>query len=92
MVTWNERKRQTNLRHHGLDFEGCEEVFDSPVVTAEDTRIAYGEERINLLGWLRHRVVHMTYTERGDHLHVISLREATKHEARYYFQVVSRES
>ena len=27
---------------------------------------------INLLGWLRDRVVHMTYTERGEELHLIS--------------------
>lgn len=89
MVTWDERKREANLRNHGLDFEGCETVFDHPVVTQEDTRMAYGEHRINLLGWLRDRVVHMTYTERGEDLHVISLREATQHEARYYFKAVS---
>ena len=89
MVTWDEWKREDNLHNHGLDFEGCEEVFDHPVVTQEDTRVAYGEQRINLLGWLRGRVVHMTYTERREDLHVISLREATKHEARYYFEAVS---
>ena len=90
MVTWDERKRETNLRQHGLDFDGCEEVFDHPVITAEDQRTAYGEQRINLLGWLHGRVVHMTYTELGDDdLRVISLREATKHEARYYFEAVS---
>jgi uncharacterized DUF497 family protein len=92
VVTWDDRKRQANLRHHGLDFEGCEAVFDGPVITVEDSRMAYGEQRINLLGWLYDRVVHMTYTERGENLHVISLREATKHEARYYFKVLSRES
>jgi len=89
VVKWDERKRQANLHYHGLDFEGCEAVFDEPVVTVEDSRMAYGEQRINLLGWLQDRVVHMTYTERGENLHVISLREATKHEARYYFKVVS---
>jgi uncharacterized DUF497 family protein len=33
----------------------------------------------------------MTYTERGECLHVISLREATKHEVRYYFETLSRQ-
>jgi len=89
VATWDERKRRANLRRHGLDYDGCEAVFDAPVVTAEDTREAYGEQRMNLLGWLHGRVVHMTYTERGEDLHVLSLREATKHEARYYFKVVS---
>ena len=38
VITWDERKRQTNLRRHQLDFVGCEAVFDHPVVTLEDTR------------------------------------------------------
>jgi uncharacterized protein len=89
VATWDERKRQANLRNHGLDFDGCEAVFDHPVVTVDDWRRAYGEQRINLLGWLDGLIVHMTYTERGENLHVISLREATNHETRYYFKVLS---
>lgn len=46
---------------------------------------------MNLLGWLRGRVVHMTYTEREDVLRVISLRKATRHEARAYFEILSHE-
>lgn len=64
-------------------------MFDSPVLTAEDVRASYDEQRINLIGWLHGRVVRLTYTERGEDLHVISLREATQHEARYYFQALS---
>ena len=89
MTTWDESKRLRNLKVHGLDFVGCEAVFDCPVVAWEDAREAYGEQRINLLGWLDGVVVHMTYTERGDELHVISLRKAEKHEARYYAKEVS---
>jgi len=88
--TWDDDKRQANLRDHGLDFAGCEAVFDHPVITAEDDREAYGEQRINLLGFLAGRVVHMTYTERGEDTHVISLREATKHEIRIYRETISR--
>jgi uncharacterized protein len=91
VATWDERKRDANLRRHGLDFEGCESVFDYPVITREDARKAYGEQRINLLGWLDGRVVQLTYTERGEDLHVISLREATKYEARTYFKVLSHQ-
>jgi len=39
VVTWGERKREANLRRHGLDFKGCEAMFDGPVLTAEDTRV-----------------------------------------------------
>ncbi|MDP2835179.1 MAG: BrnT family toxin [Pseudomonadota bacterium] len=86
MVTWDEAKRQLNLRNHGLDFVGCEAVFDGPVETWDDNREAYGELRINLLGLLNGVVVHMTYTERGDDLHVISLRKAEKYEIRFFTQ------
>ena len=84
MVIWDESKRHLNLRNHGLDFVGCEAVFDAPVLTEDDAREAYGEQRINLLGWLRGSVVHMTYTERGGDLHIISLRKATPHEIRRF--------
>ncbi len=89
MATWDEAKRLGNLKVHGVDFIGCESVFDGPVVTWEDVREAYGEQRINLLGWLNGIVVHMTYTERGDEPHVISLRKAEKHEIRRYAKEVS---
>jgi uncharacterized protein len=89
MPTWTEAKRAINIKAHSLDFVGCDEVFDSPILTWEDARLAYGEQRINLLGWLQGRVVHMTYTERGDEPHIISLRKADKHEIRRYTQEIS---
>jgi uncharacterized protein len=84
MPSWDEAKRLRNIREHELDFVGCEAVFDGPIVTWEDDRENYGEQRINLLGWLNGIVVHMTYTERGDEPHIISLRKAVKHEIRHY--------
>lgn len=90
MITWDETKRQSNLRKHGLDFVGCEEVFDGPVLSDEDKRFAYGEQRISLIGWLRGQVVHMTYTERTGNLHIISLRKVTRHELERYQKEISR--
>ncbi len=84
MPTWDESKRLRNIKRHGLDFIGCEAVFVGPVVTWEDDREVYGEHRISLLGWLNGIVVQMTYTERGDEPHDISLRKAEKHEIRRY--------
>ena len=88
MITWDEAKRLGNIKNHGLDFVGCESVFDSPVITRDDDRLRYGEQRINLLGVLAGKIVHMTYTERGEALHIISLRMATKHETRHYLSQV----
>ncbi len=89
MITWDESKRERNLQKHELDFLGCESIFDFPVISWDDDREAYGELRINLLGWFNDRVVHITYTERGDDLHVISLRKAKKHEIRRYQKALS---
>lgn len=89
MATWDEPKRLRNIRAHGLDFVGCEAVFDMPVLSWEDSRESYGEHRINLLGFLDGVVVHMTYTERGNEPHIISLRKAEKHEIRRYAKEVA---
>ena len=90
MATWDDRKRQSNLKKHELDFVGCEAVFDGPVVAWDDDRETCGELRINLLGWLHGTMVHMTYTERGDDFHVISLRKAVKHEIRYFIAQIAQ--
>jgi uncharacterized DUF497 family protein len=60
MVTWDETKHAENLAKHGLDFFGVEAVFDGPLVRWEDDRQAYGEQRMNALGFLDGVVVHLT--------------------------------
>ena len=90
MPTWNESTRESNLRDHGLDFVGCETIFDGPVVVLEDDRERYGEQRLNVIGWLGSVVVHMTYTERKNDFYVISLREAEKHEIKRFIKEITR--
>lgn len=92
MVTWDESKRQLTIRSHGLDFLGCEVVWDGPVLAQEDDREPYGEQGVNLIGFLRGDIVFMTYTERGSDFHVISLRRATSHEIKAFTRWVSGQS
>lgn len=87
MLTWDEAKRKLNIRNHGLDFDGCDAIWDHFTVTREDKRQAYGEARQVCFGVLDGEVVVMVYTERRNGPHVISLRKAEKHEARYYRKV-----
>jgi uncharacterized DUF497 family protein len=89
MMTWDDTKRQANIRKHGLDFKACDTLFDYPVLVEEDTREAYGEQRLTVIGFLDGQVVHMTYTEIPDGLNVISLRRASKHEVKRLQQAVS---
>ena len=86
MPTWDERKRRTNIKRHGLDFEGAEAIWDNLTVTREDIRHSYGEARFVTFGLLDGEVVVLVYTEREADIHIISLRRAEKYEARYYFE------
>ena len=87
MLTWDEAKRKLNIKTHGLDFLGCDAIWDNFTVTREDRRQVYGESRLVCFGILAGKVVVLVYAERPRGPHVISLRKAEKHEARYYRQV-----
>ncbi len=86
MITFDESKRRTNIKVHGLDFIGCEAIWDNFTITREDKRRDYGEKRLVTFGLLDGDVVMLVYTERSEAPHVISLRKAEKYEARYYFE------
>jgi uncharacterized protein len=88
VFAWDEAKRRANLKKHGIDFVDAEKIFSGVTLTAEDTRGAYGEPRFLTLGLLEDQVVSVTHTERGDDIRIISIRKATKHEARYYFSQI----
>jgi uncharacterized DUF497 family protein len=78
-----------NLRKHGIDFEDAQKIFRGLTLTVEDDREAYGERRFLTLGLLDDQVVSVAHTERGDEIRIISIRKATKHEARFYFSQIT---
>jgi uncharacterized DUF497 family protein len=90
MVTFDETKRLLNIRRRRIDFAACEALFDGPTMSLEDRHDAYGEQRINALGFHAGEVVHVTYTERGEDLRVISVRKAEKHEIRLFAKFLAR--
>ena len=83
--TWDEIKRKTNLKKHGLDFVVAEKVFSGPTATIEDERPYGGEQRFNTSGLLGARVVVITHTETEREIRIISMREAEKHEIKEFF-------
>ena len=89
MITWDESKRRRNLKKHGLDFADAEQVFTGVTYTYEDDRLVYGEQRVITLGRLREIVVSIVHTEENDHIHIISMRKATKREREIYFESVT---
>jgi len=89
MFVWDEAKRWLNLRKHGIDFADAEKIFRGVTFTAEDTREDYGEQRFLTLGLLEDQVVSVAHTEQGEEIRIISIRKATKHEARFYFSQIT---
>jgi uncharacterized protein len=90
MISYDENKRQLNLKKHHIDFIGCEEVFAGFTLTREDTRENYGETRFQTLGLWQGVVVFIVHTPHGESEHIISIRKAEKHEQRISWQHFNR--
>ena len=88
MITWDEPKRRENLCKHGIDLALLEDVFDAPLLTVEDDREAYGEQRLQSLAFWRGRVVFLIWTERPHAAHLISYRHANQCQTQNYFAAV----
>jgi uncharacterized protein len=86
---WDETKRKSNLRSHGIDFIGTEQVFEGVTVTILDDRFDYGEARFVTFGLLDGRVVAIAHTETDEIIRIISVRKATKYEESSYFKEIS---
>lgn len=85
-IVWDEPKRRTNLKKHGLDFADAAQAIAGVSLTMEDARFDYGEQRFITLGMIGDTVVVIAHTETPKELRVISMRKATKNEQALYFQ------
>ena len=85
---WDESKRLSNIRKHGIDFVDVPEVFADDAIIFEDTRFDYSESRYIVIGILKGRVVVVAYTERKDTIRIISARKATSHEQINFFKKI----
>jgi len=83
MSTWDDAKRDQNFRDHGIDFADLEEFFSGDLLTREDTRQAYQEQRLQSIGVFEGVALFVVWTPRGedgDIPHLISARKAETHE------------
>ena len=84
--THDPKKRATNLKKHGYDFEDATQVIESGrTVTFEDRRFGYGEQRFITLGVLREDVVVIATAETDEEIRVISMRKAERNEQEIYY-------
>lgn len=84
--TWDEAKRRSNLRKHGLDFADAHKVFAGPMVLFEDDRVDYGEQRMIGMGLLGALVVLIVHVESDETIRIISMRKADSDETDLYYQ------
>ncbi len=81
-------KQASNLEKHGLDLADAREVIESgQSVTFEDRRFDYGEQRFVTLGPHGKSLVAIVTAETENHIRIISMRKADRHE-----QIIYREN
>jgi uncharacterized DUF497 family protein len=84
---WDDAKAAQNLRDHGVAFDRSVKAFLDPfALEVLDEREDYGEERFNLVGMYEGVLLHVTYTERGTRIRIISARRAERHEQDDYYR------
>lgn len=88
--TWDLSKAILNAQKHKVSFEEAEQVFNDPLhLSVMDHRFSYFEERWITVGQSEGRrlvvVAHLLFDSDGEEvIRIISTREATKNEQRYY--------
>ena len=83
---WDTDKAAKNLRKHQVSFDEAATVFDDPVfITSVDEEHSEDEERYVTVGLSkRGRLLVVAHTDRGGQIRIISVRKATRKEARFY--------
>jgi uncharacterized DUF497 family protein len=85
---WDEAKRRSNIKRHGIDFVDVDEVFAGEAITFLDDRYDYGETRFLTFGLLWGEVVAIVHIETDEVIRIISVRRASKDEEETYFKEV----
>ncbi|MGA3135130.1 MAG: BrnT family toxin [Terracidiphilus sp.] len=85
MFVWDEAKRKSNLKKHGLDFRDAHLVYNNPDKCTYDSSRADERRLLDIaVAVIRGRLLALIYTERGDDVRVISFRPASREEREQY--------
>lgn len=90
MYQWDAKKREANLRDHGIDFAEAHHFDWETAIISIDDREDYGELREMAIGFIGVRLHTMVFTRRGGNIRIISLRKANRSEMRRYVNAISR--
>jgi uncharacterized protein len=87
VFVWDEAKRLSNLKKHGLDFRDAYLIYDNPEKCTYD---ASREDEYRLmdvvLAMLKGRLLTLVYMEIAEDVRVISFRNASREERKAYEQ------
>ena len=84
MYEWDAGKRQANLAKHGVDFADMDAFeWDTAALDVDED---HAESRWIAIGFIGAVLYFVVFTERGDNIRIISLRKATRREARNYVE------
>lgn len=85
MYVWDEAKRKSNLKKHGLDFRDAYLVYENPnKCTYEASRDDEYRLMDVALAVLKGKLLSLVYTEDGEDVRVISFRNASREERKRY--------
>lgn len=85
-ITFDPAKDQTNQTKHGVSLGLAAELDWPDVLVKSDTRRDYGELREIGYGAINSRLYCVVFTQRDDHMYIISLRKANKREVQNYVE------
>ena len=83
---WDKNKAATNLSKHSISFDEAKTVFQDPFyIVFDDPDHSFEEDRRIAIGQsAQDRLLFLSYTERGNAVHLISARKATRRERELY--------
>jgi uncharacterized DUF497 family protein len=84
--TWDPTKAETNERKHRVGFQEAVTVFIDPLARIHDDPAHSSSERREIIVGhsAQHRLLVVSFAERGTLVRIISARQATRHERKDY--------
>jgi hypothetical protein len=80
---WDEKKRESNLEKHKIDFVDAKEIF-LDAYRLELQVIKNNETRFQTIGKVNEVILFVVYTRRNQKARIISARRASKNERKIY--------
>lgn len=85
-ITFDPTKNETNIAKHGVSLALAAQLDWSDVLSYVDDRRDYSEVREVGFGVIGDRLYCVVFTQRGDSMHIISMRKANKREVKSYVE------